>query len=137
MGKLLKKYWNRFKIIPQYSLHGERFDAFAEQENCEIHEELLDPTSDNHSHMNDDETLPEVPSGENIQTTFPVLSSFPPSQIDNDSLHSLVRSLNKVQHDAHEIVLKWFQGKVKSLNSGKNPYESCSYSSLYYWWCWS
>ena len=92
---------------PQYSLYGERFDAFAEQENCEIHEELLNPTSDNHSHMNDDDILPELSSGQNAQTTFPVLSSFQPSQIDDDSLCSLVRSLNKNQRDAYEIVLKW------------------------------
>ena len=108
---------------PQYSLYGERFDAFAEQENCEIHEELLNPTSDNHSHMNDDEILPELSSGQNAQTTFPVLSSFQPSQIDDDSLRSLVKSLNKNQRDAYEIVLKWCQDKVKSLNSEK-PYET-------------
>ena len=62
MGKLLKKHWNTFKINPQYSLYGEIFDAFAEQENCEIREELLNPTSDNRSHMNDDELLPELSS---------------------------------------------------------------------------
>ena len=74
----------------QYSLYGERFDAFAEQENCEIHEELLNPISDNHSHMNDDEILPELSSGQNAQTTFPVLSSFQPSQTDDGNLLSLV-----------------------------------------------
>ena len=66
---------------PQYSLYGERFDAFVEQENCEIREKLLNPTSDDHSHMNDDELLPELSSGENTQTTFPVFSSFQPSMI--------------------------------------------------------
>ena len=76
-------------------MYGERFDTFAEQENCEIREELLNPTSNNHSHMNDDEILAELSSGQNTQTTFPVLSSFQPSQIDDDSLCSLVRFLNK------------------------------------------
>ena len=57
------------------------------------------------------------------QTTFPVLSSFQLSQIDDDSLHSLVRSLNKKQCDAYEIVLKWCRDKVKSLNSEK-PYKT-------------
>ena len=104
-------------------MYEERFDAFAEQENCEIHEELLNPSSDNHSHMNDDEILPELSSRENAQTTFPVLSSFQPSQIDDGSLHSLVKSLNKKQRDAYEIVLKWCRDKVKSLNSEK-PYET-------------
>ena len=104
-------------------MYGERFDAFAEQENCEIREELLNPTSDNHSHMNDDEILPELSSGQNTQTTFPLLSSFQPSQIDDDSLRGLVRSLNKNQRDACEIVLKWCREKVKSLNSEK-PYET-------------
>ena len=104
-------------------MYGERFDAFAEQEHCEIREELLSPTPDNHSHMDDDEIRPELSSGENTQTTFPVLSSFQPSQIDDDSLHSLVRSLNKKQRDAYEIVLKWCRDKVKSLNSEK-PYKT-------------
>ena len=108
---------------PQYSLYGERFDAFAEQENCEIREELLKPTSDNHSHINDDEILPELFSRENTQTTFPVLSSFQPSQIDDDSFRSLVRSLNKKQRDAYEVVLKWSRDKVNSLNSEK-PYKT-------------
>ena len=60
-----------------------------------------------------------------MQTTLPVLSSFQPSQIDDDtcSLRSLVRSLNKNQRDAYEIVLKWCRDKVKSLNSEK-PHET-------------
>ena len=87
-------------------MYGERSDVFAEQENCEIHEELLNPTSDNHSRMNDDEILPELSSGEKTQITFPVLSSFWPSQIDDNSFHSLVSSLNRTQCDAYEIVLK-------------------------------
>ena len=86
---------------------------------------MRNPTSDNHSHMNDDEVLPELRSGENTQTTctFPVLSSFQPLKIDDDSLHSLVRSLINKQCDAYEIVLKWCRDKVKSLNS-EIPYET-------------
>ena len=122
-GETVEEALEYIQDNPQYSLYGERFDAFAEQENCEIREELLNPTSDNHSHDNDDEILPELSSGQNAQTTFPVLSSFQPSQIDDDSLRSLVRSLNKNQRDAYEIVLKWCRDKVEGLNSGK-PYEA-------------
>ena len=113
-GEAVEEALEYIQDNPQYSLYGERFDAFADQENCEVREELLNPTSDNHSHMNDDEILPELSSGQNAQTTFPVLSSFQPSQVDDDSLRSLVRSLNKNQCDAYEIVLKWCRDKVKS-----------------------
>ena len=119
-GEAVEEALEYIQDNPQYSLYGERFDAFTEQENCEIREELLSPTSDNHSHMNDDEILPELSSGQNAQTTFPVLSSFQPSQIDDDSLCSLVRSLNINHRDAYKIVLKWCRDKVKSLNS-ENP----------------
>ena len=122
-GEAVEEALEYIQDNPQHSLYEERFYAFAEQENCEIREELLNPTSDNHSHMNDNEILPELSSGENKQTTFPVLSSFQPSQADDDSSHSLVRSLNKKQRDAYEIVLKWCRDKVKSLNSEK-PYKT-------------
>ena len=107
-------------------------------QNKKIAKSMRNPTSDNHSHMNDDEVLPELHSGENTQTTctFPVLSNFQPSQIDDDSLHSLVRSLINKQCDAYKIVLKWCRDKVKSLNS-EIPYETAHYSFLHYCWCWS
>ena len=64
-GEAVEEALEYIQDNPQYSLYGERFDAFSEQENCEIREELLNPTSDNHSHMNDDEILPELSSGQN------------------------------------------------------------------------
>ena len=63
-GEAVEEALEYIQDNPQYSLHGERFDAFAEQENCEIREELLNPTYVNHSHMNDDDILPELSSGE-------------------------------------------------------------------------
>ena len=56
-GEFIEEALEYIQDNPQYSLYRERFDAFAEQENCEIREKLLNPTSDNHSHMNDDEIL--------------------------------------------------------------------------------
>ena len=94
-------------------MYEKRFYAFAEHENCEIREDLLNPISDNHFHMNDDEIRSELSSVENTQTTFPIQTSFQPSQIDDDSLRSLVRSLNKKQRDAYEIILKLFRDKMK------------------------
>ena len=61
-GEAVEEALEYIQDNPQYFVYGERFDAFAEQENCEIREELLNPTSDNHSHMNDDEILPELSS---------------------------------------------------------------------------
>ena len=78
-GEAVEEALEYIQDNPQYSLYGERFGAFVEKENCEIREELLNPTSDNHSHMNDDEILLELSSGQNAHTTFPVLSSFQPS----------------------------------------------------------
>ena len=70
-GEAVEEALEYIQDNPQYSLYGERFDAFAEQENCEIREELLSPTYVNHSHMNGNEILPELSSGENTQTTLP------------------------------------------------------------------
>ena len=39
-GEAVEEALEYIQDNPQYSLYGERFDAFAEQENCEIREEL-------------------------------------------------------------------------------------------------
>ena len=121
---------------PQWSLYGERFDAFAEQENSDVCEELLDHTSDNDSELCEDEIHPGSCRPENIHGSVSIVSSSEQSKIDDDSLHSLVRSLNQEQCTAYDIVLTWCRDKVKSLNSEK-PNEVTPVHLFHNWWCWS
>ena len=106
---------------PQCELFGETFDAFAEQENSYLHNELPNNNPENlHEHDTADKILPSLSTiPDNRQGTIPIVSTFRQSEIEDTELGVLVRSLNPRQRYAYHILLNWCHQTVKRLNSEK------------------
>ena len=104
----------------QYSIYGERFDCFNEQENSNDQIEFLNSNVEQRSPDedyigNDDILMPETNS--NACMILPISSSTVQYEVSDDELRAMVRSLNTRQRNAYEIILKWCRDKAKSMAS--------------------
>ena len=96
--------------------HG-NLDPINEQENTDIRE-VFDSNVDNTSDENTD--MEQVLAGQSnsldSQTQMPLSIIQQPCSITDDFFRSMVRSLNKKQCMAYDIVLGWSRKKIKSLS---------------------
>ena len=96
--------------------HG-NLDPINEQENADVRE-VLDSNVDNTSDENTD--MEQVLAGQSnsldSQTQMPFSIIQQPCSITDDFFRSMVRSLNKKQCMAYDIVLGWSRKKIKSLS---------------------
>ena len=105
---------------PQYSIYGERFDSFNEQENSDDQMEFLSSsqgqTSQDEDYVPSDHILiPERNS--NVPMLLPISSLTVPYEVTDDDPRATVRSLNMRQRYAFEMILKWCTDKVKNMSS--------------------
>ena len=104
---------------PQYSIYGERFDSFNEQENSDDQMEYVNSnqgqTSQDENLPTDDIFIPERNSS--VSMLLPISSLTVPYEVTDDDLRATVRSLNMRQRYAFEIILKWCRDKVKNMSS--------------------
>ena len=104
---------------PQYSIHGERFDSFNEQENSDDQMEFVSSsqgqTSQDENLPTDDIFIPERNS--NVSMLLPISSLTEPYEVTDDDLRVTVRSLNMRKRYAFEIILKWCRDKEKNMSS--------------------
>ena len=106
------------EILRNNDITLQSYDSFNDQENEDIQSELRD-------HSNNDESFNNLPPehlGNNGQTSSDQCTSgaiatyIQPSDISDDDLRQSVRSLNKEQRKAYDIVLTWCRTKVKNMN---------------------
>ena len=106
---------------PQYTLYGERFDSFAEQENSETVElninDAVSTATTTDENTRDSDILPSASASTEHNHLFPIITFSQPNELQDDDFLALVRSLNKEQRDGHEIVLSWCRNKMKSLSA--------------------
>ena len=98
---------------PQYTVFGERFDAFNEQENSEDRVRVLSTNqaelacTDENDIAPDDILMQEILSGVSNQgISLPVSSSSQPLEVGDDEYRATVRPLNVKQRYAFEIIPK-------------------------------
>ena len=109
---------------PQYTVYGERFDAFNEQENSEDRVRFFDMNPAEQACITenniapDDILMQETSFGVSNQGVLLLVSSCCQSlEVGDDEYRATVRSLNVKQRYAFEIILKWHRDKVKHLAS--------------------
>ena len=101
----------------QYSIYGERFDSFNEQENSDDQMEFVSSSqgqsSQDESLPTDDIFIPERNS--NASMLLSISSLTVQYEVTNDDLRATVRSLDMRQRYAFKIILKWCRDKVKNM----------------------
>ena len=108
------------KKNPHYDLYGERFDAFSEQENSEdrLHFERNDDEEVNDV-MDESDISLDILLNETVAVTgsIAVSASFQVNEVEDDEFLETIRSLNSIQRNAFEVILKWCRDKVESFAS--------------------
>ena len=97
---------------PQYSAHGEWFDAFNEQENSNDLTEFLNSNYEQTSADEDYITANEIfiAKGNKIYSIVLLISTFLTLyEVTDDELRATVRSLNAQQRYAYDIIFKLVQ----------------------------
>ncbi|XP_015764283.1 PREDICTED: uncharacterized protein LOC107343234 [Acropora digitifera] len=96
------------------------YDSLNDQENEDLHSEMQDDSMPEESF---NEQLPSHLASTSDQTeqhsTLGITTHNQPTQISDDELRQCVRSLNKRQRYAYDIVLTWCRNKLKNMNSLK------------------
>ena len=96
------------------------YDSLNDQENEDLHSEMQDDSMPEESF---NEQLPLHLASTSDQTeqhsTLGITTHNQPTQISDDELRQCVRSLNKRQRYAYDIVLTWCRNKLKNMNSLK------------------
>ena len=96
--------------------HG-NLDPINEQENADIRESFASSTDNTSDENTDIEQVLAGPSNSvDSQTEMPLSIIQQPCSITDDFFRSMVRSLNKKQRMAYDIVLGWSRKKIKSLS---------------------
>ena len=101
---------------PGKNVHS--FDCMNDQENSDLQDELpndLDPDES----FNEQQPSDLDPTQSNEPSTGTITYHNQPSEISDDELRKSVRSLNKKQRFAYDIVLSWCRGLIKNMNSLK------------------
>ena len=96
------------------------FDALNDQENSDLQDEVPN-ISDPYESFNDQQLthLDHTHSDQNTSATVACSYHNQPSEISDDDLRKLVRSLNPEQQYAHDQVLTWCRKLFKNINSLK------------------
>lgn len=96
------------------------YDSLNDQENADLHSEMRDDSMPEESF---NEQLPSHLASTSDQTeqhsNLGITTHNQPAQLPDDELHQCVRSLNKQQRYAYDIVLTWCRNKLKNMNSLK------------------
>ncbi|XP_068758167.1 uncharacterized protein [Montipora capricornis] len=95
------------------------YDSMNDQENADLQSEEQDDSAPNESF---NEQLPThlVSSSESENNSNVGITMYnQPTEISDDELRECVRSLNKRQRYAYDIILAWCRSKVKNMNSLK------------------
>ena len=95
------------------------YDSMNDQENADLQSEEQDDSAPNESF---NEQLPThlVSSSETENhSNLGMITYNQPTEISDDKLRECVRSLNKKQRYAYDIILTWCRSKMKNMNSRK------------------
>ena len=96
------------------------YDSLNDQENADLHPEMQDDSVPEESF---NEQSPSHLASTSDQTeqhsSLGIITHNQPAQISDDDLRQCVRSLNKRQRYAYDIVLAWCRNKMKNMNSLK------------------
>ena len=95
------------------------YDSINDQENADLQSEEQDDSAPNESF---NELLPThlVSSSETENhSNLGMITYNQPTEISDDKLRECVRSLNKKQRYAYDIILTWCRSKMKNMNSLK------------------
>lgn len=96
------------------------YDSLNDQENADLHSEIQDElmpeeSFNSQSPLHLASTSSQTDQHSNIRTT----TYNQPAEISDDHLRQCVRTLNKRQQYAYDIVLTWCRNKMKNMNSLK------------------
>ena len=94
------------------------FDCMNDQENSDLQDELPNDLDPNES-FNEQQPSDLDPTRSNEPSTGTITYHNQPSEISDDELRKSVRSLNKKQRFAYDIVLSWCRRLIKNMNSLK------------------
>ena len=94
------------------------FDCMNDQENSDLQDELPNDLDPNES-FNEQQPSDLDPTQSNEPSTGTITYHNQPSEISDDELRKSVRSLNKKQRFAYDIVFSWCRRLIKNMNSLK------------------
>ena len=96
------------------------YDSLNDQENADLHSEMQDDSVPEESFNQQSPSHLASTSDQTEKNSTPGITTHnQPAEISDDDLRQCVRSLNKRQRYAYDIVLTWCRNKMKNMNSLK------------------
>ena len=95
------------------------YDSMNDQENADLQSEEQDDSAPNESFNEQSPTHLVSSSETENHSNLRITSYHQPTEISDDKLRECVRSLNKRQRCAYDIILTWCRSKMKNMNSQK------------------
>ena len=96
------------------------YDSLNDQENEDLHSQMQDDSVPEESFNEQSPSHLASTSNQTEQNSTPgIITHNQPAEISDDDLRQCVRSLNKRQRYAYDIVLTWCRNKMKNMNSPK------------------